>query len=231
MRRSKPRSPRRAGAWPAHRRGSGSCGGIGVKKYGSWPLWTGPPPNFPVGGWNFRSVKCRVTPRDGRGAEPDRHRRGVRPADHYEAKPTPPGGSSRRPALVVDARAHRHPALRAAGGLWREVGARLGCTENAARSFGVDRLGLPMMPRVRQPEPEQTIARDPLPPGHPLTWGLFAGAHPLARRHRRGRIHRPAADRCHVRVAGGRSALSREYEFPPLGAGGRAVTAAQAAGG
>lgn len=89
----------------------------------------------------------------------------------------------RRPSWWTPERAAVLREMRGGGALWREIGARLGCSEGAARSYGVDRLGLPAgtsRPAARPAgdDLQEAARRGPLPPGHPLTWNLLLALTP-----------------------------------------------------
>jgi hypothetical protein len=88
----------------------------------------------------------------------------------------------RRPSWWTPDRAATLREMRAGGALWREIGARLGCSEGAARAYGVDRLGLPAGTQrpLAPPKPAavDNTKRDPLPPGDPLTWNLLLALSP-----------------------------------------------------
>lgn len=69
-------------------------------------------------------------------------------------------------------------AMRAAGCTWAAIGAALGLSRNTVIERG-RRLGAGCGPRgIPRPPPaaaEEDANREPLPAGHPLTWGLLTG--------------------------------------------------------
>jgi hypothetical protein len=64
--------------------------------------------------------------------------------------------------------------LRAEGAEWAAIAAAFGLTSAVVRERG-RRIGAYRPPREQAPTP-QDVSREPLPAGHPITWGaLIAG--------------------------------------------------------
>lgn len=67
-------------------------------------------------------------------------------------------------------------AMHAERASWAAIGMRVGVSETAARERGAT-LGLTTphgYPRTAAPRPDGQRGRDPLPAGHPASWGLLS---------------------------------------------------------
>jgi hypothetical protein len=68
--------------------------------------------------------------------------------------------------------------LRDAGRTWLEIGVEMGMSQetvkNHAAAIGMDTRRLNQIPApIAQGERVQHITREPLPPGHPVSWGIL----------------------------------------------------------